>query len=81
MEENDKVCHLILTLPKKYDTVITAIETMTTGVVLEFVKSRLLDSELKFENYKADLMDNESTFRASNFQYKCYGCGQKGHKK
>lgn len=38
MEETDKVCHLLLTMPEKYKTVITALETMTNTVHLNSLK-------------------------------------------
>lgn len=48
-EKSDKVRHRLFTSPEKYDTVT---ETMTSGVILEFVNSRLLDSEMKFGGSK-----------------------------
>lgn len=48
-EENDIICHLLLTMPIEYDMVVTAIETMAgkTDLNLSFVKNRLLDEESK----------------------------------
>lgn len=50
IDEDDKVCHLLLTMPKKYETVITVLETTTTDLTLDLVKSKLLDVELKLRN-------------------------------
>lgn len=47
LEESD-VCHLLLTMPTEYNTVVTALETMSTELLtLNFVKTRLLDEESK----------------------------------
>lgn len=43
LEESDIVCHLLLTMPTEYNTVVTALETMSTELLtLNFVKTRLL---------------------------------------
>lgn len=47
MEESDVVCHLLLTLPKKYDSLITALESQENEkLTIEFVKSKFIDFNL-----------------------------------
>lgn len=44
MEELDVVVHLLITMPKSYDNLVTALETMDqTKLTVEFVKTRLMD--------------------------------------
>ncbi|CAB0000355.1 unnamed protein product [Nesidiocoris tenuis] len=78
VDESDKACYLLLSMPEKYDVVITAIETMTTEITLDFVKSRLLDAELKFkENLRASNSNSDVAFSAQNLR--CYVCGDRTH--
>lgn len=48
MEEEDIVCQLLLSLPKSYEPIVTALETMKAEeLTMEFVKGRLLDCDIK----------------------------------
>lgn len=83
MEEMDVVCHLLLTLPKRFNTVVTAIETMNTkDVTLDFVKSRLMDEDRKRDTGSSggSSKSNEShAMNARNPDIICYRCQQPGH--
>lgn len=79
VEESDKVCHLLLSLNEEYEAVITAIETLNTDVTMDFVKSRLLDEELKIKN-KRGINESASEVSFKMNTYTCYKCGKVGHK-
>lgn len=59
VEESDEVCYLLLSLNQKYEAVITAIETLNTEITMDFVKSRLLDEEMKI---KSKQLNNSLSF-------------------
>lgn len=48
LEEVNVVCHLLLTLPKTFDSTVTMFDAIEEEkLMLNFVKSKLLDTELK----------------------------------
>lgn len=60
LEDMDVVCHLLLTLPKSYDSIVTALETLDADKLkLEFVKGKLLDHEMKKKN-QCEMKTNDS---------------------
>lgn len=73
MGEQDKVCHLLLTIAEGYDTTIAALETANTELTVDYVKSKLLDAELKNNN-------NTATETQSHSFITCYKCHKVGHK-
>lgn len=64
---------------EKYDVVITALETTTTILTLEFVKSKLLDMELKLKNETTNVnkKDYECSFNVDKRE--CFICGSTQH--
>lgn len=81
LEEDDKVCHLLLTLSQKYETVITVLETTEAKLTVDFVKSKLLDAELKMNegNKPREEQCSFVTKEKSKDIKKCFRCGRTGH--
>lgn len=51
VEELDIISHLLLTLPKSYDSIVTALETLEMDKLsLEFVKTKPLDQKINRKN-------------------------------
>lgn len=78
LEETDVVCQLLLTLPKSYDNITTALETVESSkLTLDYVKGKLLDQEIKknFTERKNDhsltegAAFNTKNYRKQNRQY------------
>jgi hypothetical protein len=93
LEQSDVVCHLLLTMPPEYDTVVTAIETLASEeLTISFVKNRLLDEESKRLGSRQEKGKEASTSSAfvaptrnkkfdGRSKLKCFNCGIIGHKK
>lgn len=84
IDEEDVVCQLLLSLPKSYDALITALETIQPDqLTLEYVKKRLMDESAKRANQTchADDHTGESAFAGKKSGFKCFECGRFGHKR
>lgn len=87
MTESDMVCHLLLTLPENYDNLVTAIETINDEKLsINFVKTRLLDEELKQKGTSSfDTCESKNVAFYGNsgnyFKFQCHHCGRRGHKR
>ena len=97
LEETDIVCHLLLTMPVEYDTVVTALETLSKDELsLGFVKNRLLDEESKRKSlgikknktelssataFSSSRKGTNKTNKTQPFPYNCHSCGLYGHKR
>lgn len=79
LNEQDKVCHLLLTMPEVYQPTITALETTNVDLTLEYVKSKLLDAELKYKNNQGQTQREEFSFAMGQTGQKCYNCGEPNH--
>jgi hypothetical protein len=79
MDESDKICHLLLTIPSKYDNIVSTIETLSNDkeLTVEFVKSCLLDGELKLK--QQEKIPDETSFNVRVPM--CSQCKKRGHRR
>lgn len=83
MEELDVVVHLLITMPKAYDNLVTALETMDQSkLTVEFVKTRLMDEHNKRTGGTgSNTSSGPGAMVAGTKQIVCYHCKKPGHKK
>lgn len=80
LEEMDSICQLLLTLPKSFDSLVTALETLYPETIsMDFVKSRLLDEYNKRNGNKESIRSTEG-IEMVGLKFKWYNCGKAGHK-
>lgn len=85
-EMNDRflVVSLMITLPKRYDMVVTALGTIEPkSLTMDLVRSRLLDEESKTSNRQSNVVpENVAMYGASRTkQLRCYYCRKPGHRR
>ena len=86
MEDEDRVVHLLASLPNSYEVLVTALEANAEVPELEMVIERLRHEESKLkekvktgnEMYNNALMSN-GRFHKSGDLRKCFNCKKKGH--
>lgn len=86
MEEEDVICHLMLTMPESYDAVTTAMEAVSENLTLDMVRRKYLDVEAKRRGQRQEVEKEETAFSGkqntgTTSRVKCFGCGGLGHKK
>lgn len=82
MENLDIICHLLLTLPKAFDNLVTALETIDpSNLSHEFVKSRILDeSSKRIAVRDGSSKSNDSVaMQTKSSKIICFKCGKPGH--
>lgn len=81
VEENEVICYLFLTMPKAYENIVTALETINpTELTLDFAKSRFLDEFNKRTGGQSNSKYGEShAMSAKDPTIECYNCGKRGH--
>lgn len=82
MEEEDIICHLMLTMPSSYDAVTTAMEAVSDNLTMDLVRKKYLDVEAKRRGQKMEVEAEDTAFAGkSRPKFKCFSCGEMGHKK
>lgn len=67
LEQIDIVCQLLLSLPKEYDGIVTALETLEVErLTMEFVKAKLLDQEIKKSSQQEGNSDDMTAFSSNS---------------
>lgn len=75
---------VLLSLPKNFEYVSTALETIPIDrLTLEFAKGRLLDANIKINSENGNVKNPSSSAFAAipRKDVICFTCGQKGHYK
>ena len=82
MDEEDKVVHLLASLPSTYDTLVTALEANATVPSMEVVTERLLHEERKHKDRDCTTTCDDGALVAKHRQRrgpKCHYCHKYGH--
>ena len=85
VSEEDQVVTLLGSLPRRFATLVTAIETRMDGVSLDYVQQALVHEEMKQSELSGQFRGTESTLAGAfnrntpRDRLRCYGCGNVGH--
>ena len=81
VEEEDRVVHLLASLPESYGVLVTALEASAEVPRMEVVTERLLHEERKQKDPEGEERSHEKAMAATRLKVKCYHCGKRGHVK
>lgn len=62
LDEDDKVCHFLLTMTEKCNRVITVLETMEGNITANIVKTKLLNAKIKINTESECVVYDETAF-------------------
>ena len=85
ISEDDEVVTLLGSLPRRFATLVTAIEARMDGVSLDYVQQGLIHEEMKQSQLSSQLSVAESALTGAfkrntpRDRPTCYGCGNVGH--
>ena len=83
VEEEDRVVHLLASLPESYGVLVTALEASSEVPKMEVVTERLLHEERKQKEKDSQESSSKALYatRSKKGMVKCYHCGKLGHLK
>ena len=82
VEEEDRVVHILTSLPESYNMLVTAFEASSEVPRIEIVTERLLNEEKKIKEKRSTSsgLSGEALFTNSRQKAKvCFYCGEPGH--
>ena len=81
VEEEDRVVHLLASLPDSYGVLVTALEASSEVPKMEVVTERLLHEERKQKEKDSQGSSSKALSVSKRGVVKCYHCGKPGHLK
>ena len=84
VEEEDRVVHLLASLPNSYSVLVTALEASSEIPKMEVVTERLLHEERKLKEKDSHGSSSSKALSVSRLKKtipKCFHCGKPGHLK
>ena len=81
VEEEDRVVHLLASLPESYNVLVTALEANSEVPKMEVVTERLLHEERKQKEKEGCTSSSSKALSVSRSKKvpKCFHCGKPGH--
>ena len=82
VEEEDRVVHILTSLPESYNMLVTAFEASSEVPKIEIVTEKLLNEERKIKEKRSSVergYSGDALFVASTKPKTCFYCGETGH--
>ena len=79
VDTEDRVVHLLASLPESYSVLVTALEASAEVPKMEVVTERLLHVERKQKDREGEEKSHEKAMAVTRLKVKCHYCGKRGH--
>lgn len=87
IDDSDLLAQFFLTLPEKFDPLVTALQNVEDGkLTFNLVKERLMSEEAKLSDRNQEEVEQKTAFvgkkfnKSKKFNGKCFKCNKFGHK-